>query len=93
MGVRFVVVAASGASSGAWLRYGGDSLRHEVESTGGTRGVAITLPHFFKHWQNEDLRRLVLNGIAWAARAEVPASGIQTALPDLEQFDPESVVP
>ena len=55
------------------------------------RGAGITMPHFYKNWLNEDLRRFILNTIVWSAKGEVPPKGIQTTLPDLETFEPESV--
>ena len=39
------------------------------------RGFGIVMPHFYKNWSNEDLRRFVLNGIVWTAGVEVPADG------------------
>ena len=55
------------------------------------RGIGIVLPHFYKNWTNEDLRTFILNSILWTAKQEVPASGVQTTLPSLETFEPESV--
>ncbi len=57
------------------------------------RGFAIVMPHFYRNWKNEDLRRFILNGVAWTAKLEVPATGVQTTLPDLASFAPESVEP
>ncbi len=64
-----------------------------IERADGGRGMGIVMPHFFKNWQNEDLRRFILNGIVWTAKMEVPASGVQTTLPELETFQPTSVEP
>ena len=55
------------------------------------RGFSIVMPHFYKNWQEEDLRRFILNGIVWTAKLDVPAEGIQTALPDLATFAPAAV--
>lgn len=55
------------------------------------RGFAIVMPHFYKNWSDDDLRRLILNGIVWTAGREVPEGGVATDLPELEQFAPESV--
>ena len=49
------------------------------------------MPHFYKNWLNEDLRRFILNSIVWTAKREVPEEGVQTTLPALETFEPESV--
>ena len=55
------------------------------------RGFGIVMPHFYKNWSNEDLRRFVLNGIVWTAGVEVPADGVNSKLPDLKAFGPKSV--
>jgi len=60
-----------------------------VERPGGGRGFAVVMPHFYRNWKQEELRRLVLNGIAWTAHREVPEEGIQSDLPDLRRFSPQ----
>ena len=55
------------------------------------RGFGIVMPHFYKNWREEDLRRFILNGIVWTAKLEVPTAGIQTAPPDLANFAPAAV--
>lgn len=62
-----------------------------VEREDGGRGFGIVMPHFFKSWRQEDLRRFILNGIAWTAKLDVPEGGVKTAPPDLASFEPESV--
>lgn len=62
-----------------------------VDRTDGGRGFGIVMPHFYKNWSNEDLRRFILNGIVWTAKIEVPPEGVQSTLPPLETFRPESV--
>ncbi len=64
-----------------------------VERTDGGRGFAIVMPHFYKNWANEDLRRLILNGIVWTGKLDVPSDGVRTPAPDLTRFRPESVEP
>ncbi len=64
-----------------------------VARTDGGRGVGVVMPHFFRNWQNADLRKLILNGIVWTARQEVPAGGVSVKLPSLENFKPFSVEP
>ena len=64
-----------------------------IERPDGGRGFAIVMPHFYQNWKNEDLRRFILNGVAWTAKLEVPAGGVKTTLPDLATFNPESVEP
>ncbi len=57
------------------------------------RGFAIVMPHFFRNWTDEDLRRFILNGIIWTANGEVPGGGVETKLPDLTTFEPAAVAP
>lgn len=64
-----------------------------VDRADGGRGFGIVMPHFYKNWANEDLRRFILNGIVWTAKLEVPAGGVQTAPPDLTAFGAESIEP
>lgn len=44
-----------------------------VERPDGGRGFGIVMPHFYRNWQNEDLRRCILNATVWCAGREVPA--------------------
>jgi hypothetical protein len=62
-----------------------------VERADGGRGLGIVMPHFYKNWAIDDLRRFILNGVVWTAKLDVPAGGVQTATPDLKAFGPESV--
>lgn len=47
-----------------------------VEREDGGRGFCTTTGHFFDNWQNDSYRKLILNAIAWTAKAEVPAEGV-----------------
>ena len=64
-----------------------------IERRDGGRGFAIVMPHFYRNWANEDLRRFILNGVVWTAKREVPSGGVQTRTPDLAAFNPESIEP
>ena len=46
----------------------------------GGRGFAFGAGHFVSVWKNEDCRRMMLNGILWAAKIQVPFDGIQTSV-------------
>ena len=70
-----------------------ESVSWCVERADGGRGFGIVMPHFFRNWKIEDLRRFILNGISWTAKLEVPAEGVQSRLPDLATFEPVSVEP
>jgi type 1 glutamine amidotransferase len=58
-----------------------------VERADGGRGFGFTGGHYFANWWKPDFRRLVLNAIAWAAGAEVPAGGVDATPPAPETFD------
>lgn len=47
-----------------------------VERADGGRGFGFTGGHFFENWWNDDYRKLTLNAIAWAAKADVPVGGV-----------------
>ena len=64
-----------------------------VSRSDGGRGVGVVMPHFYKNWRVDDLRKLILNSIVWSAKLEVPTIGVNTTLPDLAQFAPASVEP
>jgi type 1 glutamine amidotransferase len=48
-----------------------------VERADGGRGFSTTMGHYYDNWQNPDFRKLVLNGIVWAAKATVPEKGVE----------------
>ncbi len=49
---------------------------------GGSRGFGFTGGHFHKNWKEDNFRKVVLNAIAWIAKAEVPADGVSIPTPD-----------
>lgn len=52
-----------------------------LERQGGGRGFAFTGCHFFRNWENEDFRKVVLNAIVWTAGVEVPKQGMKSSVP------------
>ena len=50
------------------------------ERQGGGRGFGFTGGHFHRNWGDENFRRVVLNGILWIAKMEVPSQGVQSVL-------------
>jgi type 1 glutamine amidotransferase len=64
-----------------------------VSRADGGRGVGVVMPHFYRNWGNDDLRTLILNGIVWSAKLDVPAEGVRVKLPDLATFQPAAVEP
>ena len=64
-----------------------------AERPDGGRGFGFTGAHFHKNWGNDDFRKLVLNAIAWTAKANVPDTGIPSEVraEDLKKnLDPKS---
>lgn len=64
-----------------------------VERPDGGRGVGVVMPHFYENWENDDLRRLILNGVAWSAGVDPPPEGVSSERPDLDAFGAEAVRP
>lgn len=64
-----------------------------VERDDGGRGVGIVMPHFYRNWKDDDLRKLIFNAILWSAKREVPKDGASVTLPDLAKFEPAAVEP
>lgn len=50
-----------------------------TERKDGGRGFGFTGGHYHKNWGNENVRKLVLNGIAWTAKINIPAKGVATS--------------
>lgn len=46
------------------------------ERPDGGRGFGFTGGHFHKNWQQDDFRKVVLNALAWTAKAEIPENGV-----------------
>ncbi|HXI69133.1 MAG TPA: ThuA domain-containing protein [Verrucomicrobiae bacterium] len=46
------------------------------ENAYGGRGFGFTGGHYHKNWADANMRKLVLNGILWTAKVEVPKDGV-----------------
>jgi len=68
-----------------------ETVAWSVEREDGGRGFGIVMPHFYKNWGDDDMRRFILNGIVWTAKLPVPLTGVETAKPNLKAFAPESL--
>lgn len=51
------------------------------ENPNGSRGFGFTGGHYHRNWQQDDFRRLALNAIAWIAKADLPAGGMNSRTP------------
>ena len=49
-----------------------------VERPDGGRGFGFTGGHFHDNWGNDQFRKVVLNALVWLAKADVPATGIES---------------
>jgi type 1 glutamine amidotransferase len=67
-----------------------ETVAWATERTDGGRGVGIVVPHYFRSWQLDDLRTLVLNSICWTAKIDIPVDGVRSSLPNLSVFQPQS---
>jgi type 1 glutamine amidotransferase len=52
---------------------------------GGGRGFGFSGGHYHWGWANDDVRKLVLNAIAWTAGVQIPAGGIGSKTPAWEE--------
>jgi type 1 glutamine amidotransferase len=58
-----------------------------VERADGGRSFSFTGGHWHWNWGHPMQRKLVLNAIAWAAKADVPATGIETPRVTIEDLE------
>ena len=57
------------------------------ERPGGGRGAGFTGMHTHWNWAQDDFRTTVLNAVVWVAKAEVPAGGVPSRRPSLEELE------
>lgn len=57
------------------------------ERPGGGRGFGFTGGHVHWNWGNDNFRKLVLNSIVWASGLEVPAEGVSSKTPTVEELE------
>jgi type 1 glutamine amidotransferase len=50
------------------------------ERPDGGRSFATTLGHFYRNFQQEEFRRMIVNAILWSAHVEIPQSGATVSL-------------
>ena len=56
------------------------------ENENGARGFGFTGGHYHRHWYDAAFRKLVLNGLAWAAGLEVPLDGVSSREPAAPRY-------
>ncbi len=70
-----------------------ETIAWAVERPDGGRGFGVVMPHFYRNWKLDDMRTLILNGIVWTAKDDIPANGVRAKLSDLAEFKPDAVEP
>jgi type 1 glutamine amidotransferase len=50
------------------------------ERPDGGRGFGFTGAHYHQNWGNDNFRKIVLNGLLWIARVDVPENGVESAV-------------
>jgi hypothetical protein len=50
----------------------------------GGRGFGLTGCHSHWNWANDNFRKIALNGIAWAAKLDIPPGGVLSETPTIE---------
>ncbi len=70
-----------------------ETMMWAVERPDGGRGIGFTGGHFHKNWQNDNFRKVVLNGALWICHHEVPRDGVASTVSDEEikaNLDPKT---
>lgn len=57
------------------------------ERDDGGRGFGFTGGHWQWNWAHDDFRKVVLNGIAWTAKVEIPEQGLVTETPSFKELE------
>jgi type 1 glutamine amidotransferase len=55
-----------------------ETMMWTFERADGGRGFGFTGGHKHKNWGDDNFRKVMLNGLLWIAKAEVPADGVQS---------------
>lgn len=63
-------------------KYTDQTVAWAIDRKDGGRSFGCTGAHFHKNWANPDFRTLMLNAILWAAKVEVPSTGVKCDLSD-----------
>jgi hypothetical protein len=57
-----------------------ETMMWAYERPNGSRGLGFTGGHKHTNWGNDNYRKVVLNGLLWLAKAEVPKVGVQSII-------------
>ena len=73
-----------------------EAMMWAVEREDGGLGFGFTGGHFHDNWSNDNYRKVVLNAMAWLAKANVPEQGIESAVTQADlnaNLDPKTPKP
>ena len=62
------------------------------ERRDGGRSFGTTLGHYYRNFQREPFRRMIVNSILWSAKVDVPEQGARVDLPTKELALPEQPI-
>jgi|GEM_PF-2765381 len=57
-----------------------EAMMWALERPDGGRGLGFTGGHFHDNWGNDEFRKIVLNGLVWLAKLDVPAEGVASTV-------------
>lgn len=69
-----------------------ETLMWCTERADGGRGAGFTGGHFHKNWKDDNFRKVVLNGLLWVSKLEVPEAGVESSVTEeqiMENLDPK----
>jgi len=72
-------VAAKEPQHVAWAYQRGEDYKNG-------RGFGFTGLHYHRNWMQDSFRKTVLNGVAWTAKLEIPANGVESPKPSIEEL-------
>jgi type 1 glutamine amidotransferase len=56
------------------------------QNKNGSRGFGCSGAHYHWNWAQDDFRKGVLNAIVWIARGDVPAHGVESSRPTMDEL-------
>jgi len=79
--------SAHGANPTVYARKGmPEHLGWVYERPGGGRGFGFTGGHWHHNWAHDDFRKAVLNALVWISGLDVPANGVESKTPTIEEL-------
>ena len=85
---------AHGANPTVFARKGmAEHVGWVYERPGGGRGFGFTGGHWHHSWAHNDYRKIVLNALVWISGVEVPANGVESKVPTIEELEADQDYP